>query len=155
MKSKAIYIRPMKFDDINQVYKLECELFPNPWPRWFFENDLQINDTIAYVAMNNIEIVGYALGRCVSDELHITNIAVDKKYQRQGIARMMMQKLEETAKTKGCLYAYLEVRVNNEAAINLYKKFGYKILYTRANYYLDGADAYVMDKELIQQKEVL
>ncbi len=62
---------------------------------------------------------------------------------------MMMQKTEETEKTKGCLYVYLEVRVNNTPAINLYKNLGYKILYTRKNYYLDGTDAYVMGKELI------
>ncbi|MEO0215401.1 MAG: ribosomal protein S18-alanine N-acetyltransferase [candidate division WOR-3 bacterium] len=138
----------MKFDDIDEVYKLEHKLFPNPWPKIFFENDLQRSDTIALVACNNTKLVGYALANCAGPELHITNIAVRQEYQRQGIARNLMKEVENIGKNRGCVYAYLEVRINNEAAINLYKKVGYKILYIRKNYYIDGTDAYVMGKEL-------
>ena len=37
----------------------------------------------------------------------------------------------------------LEVAVNNEPAISLYKKFGFEIISTRKNYY-DNVDAYLM-----------
>ena len=40
--------------------------------------------------------------------------------------------------------AYLEVRVRNNVAINLYKKFGFETISTRKGYYKDGEDAYVM-----------
>ena len=40
---------------------------------------------------------------------------------------------------------FLEVNVNNEKAINLYKKNGFNILTTRKHYYKDE-DAYVMSK---------
>ncbi len=146
-----IFYRPMKFADIDEVYQLEHKLFPNPWPRVFFENDLQRSNTIAFVASNDTRVIGYALANWAGPELHITNIAVRKDYQRQGIARNLMTKIEETGKNRGCRYAYLEVRINNEAAINLYKKIGYKILYRRKNYYIDGTDAYVMGKELKEE----
>ena len=42
----------------------------------------------------------------------------------------------------------LEVRVSNKAAINLYKKHGFKIVYAIKNFYLNGEDAYVMMKNL-------
>lgn len=145
-------IRAMKFTDIDRIYQIECRVFPNPWPKSFFENDLQKYNTIALVAENNGDVKGYALADCVGDELHITNIAVDPEYQHQGIGRKLLSEIERIGVERDCLYAYLEVRINNLNAINFYKKFGYKILLIRKNYYLDGTDAYVMKKEL---KEVL
>lgn len=152
---KKFFLRAMKYKDLEAVHKLEYELFPNPWPKSFFESDLAKNDTIALVACNEANIIGYALANFISPELHITNIAVAPEYQRQGIAQSLMAEIERMAKTKGCRFACLEVRVNNTAAVNLYKKIGYRILYIRKNYYLDGTDAYVMGKELEEEKEVL
>lgn len=130
------------------MYEIEVESFPNPWPRAFFENDLKSTTAIALVAENKTAIVGYSIAACVDAELHITNIAVHKDYQRQGIATQLMDKLESIAEERGCTYAYLEVRTHNLAAINMYKNLGYSILYTRKQYYIDGDDAYVMNKEL-------
>jgi ribosomal-protein-alanine N-acetyltransferase len=41
---------------------------------------------------------------------------------------------------------YLEVRVGNYPAINLYKKMNFEISRTIPRYYFDGSDAYVMSK---------
>jgi len=41
----------------------------------------------------------------------------------------------------------LEVAVNNEAAINLYKKFGFEIIHIRKKYY-NGIDAYLMGRRI-------
>ncbi|UCG90932.1 MAG: ribosomal protein S18-alanine N-acetyltransferase [candidate division WOR-3 bacterium] len=138
----------MQREDLGRVYEIEVESFPNPWPRVFFENDLKSPKAVALVAENKTTIVGYSIATCVDDELHITNIAVDKNYQRQGIATQLMDKLENIAEERGCTYAYLEVRTHNLAAINMYKNIGYNILYIRKQYYIDGDDAYVMSKEL-------
>jgi ribosomal-protein-alanine N-acetyltransferase len=43
---------------------------------------------------------------------------------------------------------YLEVRVTNEAGINLYKGVGLEVTRTIPGYYSDGEDAYVMSKKL-------
>lgn len=145
-------IRKMTIEDIDRVYQIECQVFPNPWPRSFFENDLHKDNTIALIADNNGEIWGYALADCVAHELHITNIAIDPNYQHQGIGKQLLLEIENIGSKRSCVFVFLEVRVNNTIAINFYKKFGYKILQLRKNYYLDGTDAYVMGKEL---KEVL
>jgi ribosomal-protein-alanine N-acetyltransferase len=142
----------MKFSDTEQVYKIECQVFPNPWPRSFFENDLQKYNTIALVADSNGVIVGYSIADCIADELHITNIAVNPLYQHQGIGKNLITEIEKIGIERDCANAYLEVRVTNKIAIDFYKNFGYDILHIRKNYYLDGTDAYVMVKEL---KEVL
>lgn len=154
---KEIKIRAMTFDDLDQVYQIEREIFPNPWPRSFFEADLRLVRTVGLVAEIENQIAGYALAVCADVEFHITNVGVDLKFQRQGIASRLMAELEKIAVARDCCHAYLEVRVNNYPAIELYLKLGFEIIYTRSCYYLDGTDAHVMYKKYqpAETKEVL
>jgi ribosomal-protein-alanine N-acetyltransferase len=138
----------MRLDDLDRVYRIERELFTNPWPQVFFENDLVSKETVAFVVEVKDTVIGYSLATCIEGKFHVTNIAVDKNYQRQGIATHLMQKLEDVAVEKKCYSAYLEVRPDNEAAINLYRKLGYSLTHIRKHYYIDDDDAYVMQKEL-------
>ncbi len=147
MQSEII-IRPMRLDDVDMVYRLEQRLFPNPWPKAFFEHDLQSRRTIAFVVEDEDSVVGYSIASCKDQGLHVTNIAVDKNHQRRGIGSRLMQELERIALERGCRYVYLEVRTNNMAAIQFYRNLYYTIAYTRQQYYIDGDDAYVMEKEL-------
>ena len=138
----------MRFDDIDKVYELEAELFPNPWPRSFFEHDLVLKDTLAFIVEYRHRVIGYSLASCNNSKFHITNIAVNKKCQREGIGTELMHKLEKIALERGCTYAYLEVRTDNTAAIKMYQGLGYSIARRHELYYINGDDAYVMDKEL-------
>ena len=138
----------MRLDDLETVYHLERRLFPNPWPKCFFENDLKLPNTIALVAEDNGVVFGYALATYVDTGFHITNIGIDENYQRRGVATRFMADLEQEAKEIGCRFAYLEVRTHNTAAIAFYKKLGYRIDHVHELYYIDGDDAYVMQKEL-------
>ncbi len=141
-------IRVMRFEDLDAVCDIEHGVFPNPWPRVFFERDLESGNTVAYVAEENEKVIGYSIGACIDVELHITNIAVAVGCQRRGIGMSLLKKMEDVAIERGCGFSFLEVRTNNTAAINMYRKYGYDILYTRKKYYIDGDDAYVMHKEL-------
>jgi ribosomal-protein-alanine N-acetyltransferase len=145
---KESMIRVMRFEDLDAVCSIEHSVFPNPWPRVFFENDLESNNTVAFVAMDEEQVIAYAVGACIDVELHITNIAVAAGHQRRGIGYGLLRQMESVAVERGCTFAYLEVRTNNVAAISMYKKYGYDIVYTRKRYYIDGEDAYVMHKEL-------
>jgi ribosomal-protein-alanine N-acetyltransferase len=145
---KEITIRQMRFDDIDKVYNLETELFPNPWPRSFFEHDLVLRNTIALIVEYRNKVIGYSLASCNDGKFHITNIAVNRGCQREGIGTELMNRLENFALDQGCTYAYLEVRTDNIAAIKMYKALGYTISRRHKLYYINGDDAYVMDKEL-------
>jgi ribosomal-protein-alanine N-acetyltransferase len=145
---KEDMIRTMQFEDLDAVCSIEHGVFPNPWPRVFFEKDLESSNTVAFVAEGSGQVIAYAIGACVDVELHITNIAVAVGHQRRGTGLSLLKKMEGVAIERGCNFAYLEVRINNTAAISMYRKYGYDILYTRKKYYIDGDDAYVMHKEL-------
>jgi ribosomal-protein-alanine N-acetyltransferase len=138
----------MRFSDLDRVYALEKKLFPNPWPKSFFESDLQMRKTIAFVVESNKEIIGYSIASCQDAKCHITNIAVDESQQRKGIGKRLMGVLESSARERGCGEAYLEVRTDNKAAVALYETLGYNISHVQSHYYIDGDDAYVMVKDL-------
>ncbi|KPJ71850.1 hypothetical protein AMJ52_08280, partial [candidate division TA06 bacterium DG_78] len=93
-----ITIRPMRLDDLETVYQLERKLFPNPWPKCFFENDLKLANTIALVAEDDGVVFGYALATYIDTGFHITNIGIAEKFQRRGIASRFMAHLEQEAK---------------------------------------------------------
>lgn len=138
----------MTIKDLDAIYALEVELFPNPWPKAFFATDLPHATTVAYVVENAPYIIAYSMATCVDGHFHVTNIAVDQNYQRQGIASKLMNILERCALEQRCCSAYLEVRTDNDPAIKLYERLGYSITRRRRHYYIDGDDAYVMEKEL-------
>ncbi|OPX17846.1 ribosomal-protein-alanine N-acetyltransferase [candidate division WOR-3 bacterium 4484_100] len=146
---KELLIRKMQLSDLDQVYELEKRSFPNPWPRYFFEQDLNKEDAVALVIEHNKTIIAYALAKFEGEKFHITNIAVAKEYQSQGIGKKLMKRLEDAAQKKSCNILYLEVRKSNITAINFYRKLGYRIESICRYYYINGDDAYIMKKELL------
>ena len=99
--------------------------------------------------MCRIEVGLPNLGRLgLTRKGHVVSIAVLPQYRRKGIGQaLMVQALKnmEKYKAKEC---FLEVRVSNTPAINLYKKLGFTVVRTIHSYYVDGEDAYVMARKL-------
>ncbi len=89
-------------------------------------------------------IVGFLIVQLLQDEMEILDIAVKETYQQKKIATKLINYLFDNYN----IDTFLEVNINNEKAINLYKKFNFKILSTRNKYYKDE-DAYIMKKEKI------
>ncbi|MFW6007211.1 MAG: ribosomal protein S18-alanine N-acetyltransferase [Bacillota bacterium] len=137
-------------EDLSQVMKIEYKSFNSPWSRHSFLKDINENPYSIYLAAyNGKKLVGYIGGWLVIDELHITNLAVDPEYRKQGIATRLLNTIIEIIKEKEMIAVTLEVRESNEPAINLYKNNGFIQTGKRINYYQDnGEDALIMRKEL-------
>jgi ribosomal-protein-alanine N-acetyltransferase len=81
----------------------------------------------------------------IAGEAHITILAVDPDYQRQGLGRAMLEILLYSARQRQLEWATLEVRISNQAALALYQKFGFREAGRRKRYYQDtGEDALVL-----------
>lgn len=81
----------------------------------------------------------------ILEEAHITLLAVDLDYQRQGLGQVLLYCLLKAAHDRGLERATLEVGVSNQAAIALYEKFGFQIAGRRKRYYAKtGEDALVL-----------
>jgi len=80
---------------------------------------------------------------------HVISIAVLQEYRRRGIgSALMSEALKLFEKKYDVDSVYLEVRVSNQPAINMYEKFGFVKARIIRGYYRDGEDAYVMVKRL-------
>lgn len=135
---------------LDQVLELESELFSSPWSRDAFLYEIKENPySLNYVAGENEQIIGYCGLWCLFDQAQITNVAVAKKAQRQGLGKRMLEYMEEKAIEQGCETLSLEVRISNLPAIALYKKMGFETINIRKGYYQDNhEDAYFMMKAI-------
>lgn len=150
MAGKSVIYRLMTVEDIPQVQLVEGKCFPNPWSRSIFVSEVTRNDNAIYlVALVGERIVGYAGIWIILDEGHITNIAVDPYFQRQGIGEGLMEELTRLAVDRGAVAITLEVRVSNQGAQALYTKLGFVPHGIRKEYYQDDKeDALIMWREL-------
>ena len=152
IKISEIYISKMTAGDIDDVVQIEAEAYgAHHWSKSAFYDEMQNNLAKYYVAKTNRgELVGYAGTWHIIDEGHITTIAVKKSHLRQHIGEAIIIKILEDCYEAGVKYLTLEVRVSNEPAINLYKKYGFNSLGTRKGYYQDNnEDALIMWTENI------
>jgi ribosomal-protein-alanine N-acetyltransferase len=69
------------------------------------------------------------------DEAELLNIGVASAYQRQGVARALLTDMLTTAKVQSRQRVFLEVRVSNIPAIELYCRTGFAVAGERRNYY--------------------
>ncbi|UCE04568.1 MAG: ribosomal protein S18-alanine N-acetyltransferase [bacterium] len=145
-----LYIRWMHYNDIPKVCKLEQQIFPSPWQVESFLYELENrNYNISLAGLIGEVLVAYAVSYLVSDEIHISNLAVAPEYRRLKIGETMLRITLQIGLAKKCRFAHLEVRKNNIAAIWLYKKYGFRIVGIRNNYYqTENEDAILMSRKL-------
>lgn len=79
---------------------------------------------------------------------HITCLTVAPSARRLGHATRLSEALEEVGEKEKAWFVDLFVRVENTAAIELYKKMGYSVYRRIVDYYNDGSDAFDMRKPL-------
>ncbi len=87
---------------------------------------------------------GMILSRVIDREAEVLTLAVNPATRRQGIARGLLRAALLAALDQGAEAMFLEVAVNNHAAIGLYRGLGFAEVGRRRRYYADGTDALVM-----------
>ena len=92
--------------------------------------------------------VGYLEYSLIYDRMEIDNINVLPDYRGQGIGTKLMAYLVSQAIDLRVVNITLEVRISNEIARNLYKKFGFREVALRKYYYGDE-DGILMEKNIM------
>ena len=126
-------IRAMKVEDLPNIMILEKNLFRTAWEEEIFMEEIELQ--YAYVLEIKDRIIGYICGWKLLDEFNITNIAIDKKFQRKGFGQRLVQFIISKLISENCFKFFLEVRESNDAAKLLYEKIGFKLIGSRKNYY--------------------
>ncbi len=138
-------IEKMSFDDLGGVHALEKECFPNP----LVYNKESLRYDLAFTAKEEDRLIGYIVGEKILDECHILRIAVSPEFRRKGVAGELLDKFAGDCLSCGLKKICLEVRASGVAALNLYKRSGFRQIYIRKKYYPDNNDdAIFMEKVL-------
>lgn len=135
-----VKIRKMEREDVNQVYQIEKELFSMPWSKEDFLFALEKEKNLYLVALIENKVVGYCGLWGILDEGQITNVAIKKEKQGQGIGTLLLQQLLEQGYQNELLEYTLEVRESNLNAMHVYKKLGFREEGVRKNFYQNPAE---------------
>lgn len=128
-------IGTMEERHIAALAEIERQCFSAPWSEKALSEELNSDKSLFLVAEEGDTVLGYVGCQTVLDEGYITNVAVHPAARRRGVARMLLQSLQETALQRGLTFVTLEVRVSNAAAIALYENAGYVPVGTRKGFY--------------------
>ena len=145
------HIRKAEERDVKPLAELDARCFPDPWSEQSFQEDVVKNPLAYYLVAESAEgeLLGYAGVWMIVGEGHITNVAANPDYRRNGIARAILTKLFETCQKEHGIGPFtLEVRPSNDAALALYESFGFQVAGRRKGYYENnGEDALIMWRE--------
>ena len=142
----GILVVPMSSRHLDGVMAIERAVFPAPWSRSLYAEELSIPDTRIYlVVLDSGRVVGYIGIMLVIDEAHVTTIAVTSEHQGRSLGKLLLYHGLVQAISLGARSATLEVRVSNRTAQALYHRFGFAPAGIRKNYYAEiNEDGLVM-----------
>lgn len=135
-------------NDIPDIANIENRSFSTPWSEKSILESMNAK-TVFYTAHSGGKSVGYIGLSKISGEGYVTNIAVLPEYRRRGIGQKLIEYMINDCKEQ-LEFISLEVRVSNNAAVSLYKKFGFERVGLRKNFYTKPTeDAVIMTKKFI------
>ena len=134
--------------DVNDVFDIEKQCFLTPWTMNLIASELKKPDYVAFAAVDNGKVCGYVFASCVLSEGEIERIAVTENMRRKGIGDELMRLAMQKLALSGVEKVFLEVRSDNDKAINLYKKHGFIAVGIRKKYYENTKDALIMSFKL-------
>lgn len=136
-----------KLVDISQlkeIVELEKECFHTPWKEEMLLSSFN-SGCVFVIAEEDDKVIGYGGFYPTGD---ITNVAVSNTFRGHGIGYRIVSEMIEQARVQGVTPLFLEVRRDNNIAIKLYEKCGFKQISVRKRYYENGEDALIYSLEV-------
>lgn len=137
-------LREMLVEDLDKVMEIEEDLFAVPWTKEGYFTFLTRKDAMFLVVEEKGEILGYCGLLMVLDEGDVTNVAVKRDRQREGIGNFLMESMLRLACEQGIRTVHLEVRAGNSVAVRLYERLGFVKDGIRKGYYTDPVEDAVL-----------
>lgn len=146
----AVIVRPMREDDLAQVWQLEKGSYMYPWSQSIFRDCLRVGYTCRVADVDGT-LHGYSIMSVAVGEAHLLNLCVGVDSRHQGYGRRLLDKVIVEATLLRATRLFLEVRPTNRAARRLYASLGFRSIGRRKAYYrapLGREDALVLALDL-------
>jgi ribosomal-protein-alanine N-acetyltransferase len=161
----------MRLSDVEAVVELDTLSFPTPWPARTYRYEIANNDrsTMIVLEVGNAarspngsgisnwlkrisgeepihpSLIGFSGMWHIADEAHVSTIAVHPAWRGYRLGELLLWNMVYRAIQNDAKLVTLEVRVGNQIAQSLYRKYDFEIMGRRKGYYRDnGEDAYMM-----------
>jgi ribosomal-protein-alanine N-acetyltransferase len=148
----VIDVVPMTRVHIDALMPYEREMFgTEAWSADGYRAELADTRHRYYLAAvdENESLLGWAGVRVVGDTAEVLTVGVVPRARRQGIGGRLLAMLLDEARRRGAVEAFLEVRVDNTAAQQLYEQARFVRVGVRRGYYAGGrVDAVVMRRAI-------
>jgi ribosomal-protein-alanine N-acetyltransferase len=157
LQPREVRLEAMSVAWLEQVAQIEKSVYPHPWQSGNFADSLSSGYPCQMLLADAAdgsepELIGYFVGMKGVDEVHLLNITVAPMHQGQGFARLLLDALCLWSRGQGAQWLWLEVRISNTRALQIYVHYGFRQVGTRRNYYPLSAfkreDAIVMSLAL-------
>jgi len=149
----SISVRQATVNDLEELYEIERECFTvEAFTKEQIMLLLQDSNSISLTAQTNGEIAGFIIS--LTEHIrgvktgHICTIDVAVKHRRKGVGEKLLKEIEEIFARKGVKICYLEARVDNVAALELYRKQGYAEIEKLDNFYRKDVHGVRLQKRL-------
>jgi ribosomal-protein-alanine N-acetyltransferase len=143
-------IRRLGMTDVDRIYEIEQLAYPFPWSRGVFEDCLRVGCACFGLQIGK-DLAGYTIFNWAAGEAHLLNLCIHPEWQQRGYGSLLLEYVINHVARLDIETMFLEVRVSNPSAVNLYKNRGFMVIGRRPSYYQAGEgreDAIVMRLQL-------
>jgi ribosomal-protein-alanine N-acetyltransferase len=130
----SLSLVPLHEDHLEQLLFIEQSTYSNPWSRGNFMDAIKHNNW-CFILMQESAMLGYFVAMMGFQEVHLLNLTIAKDHQGQGLGLHLLNQLKTLSLAVQAQWIWLEVRVSNHRAIEVYKAFGFQRVGERKNYY--------------------
>ncbi len=145
-------IRTVVKEDLTRIFEMEEEAFkPKHYPLFVLRQLYDILPDLFFVAVDELnQIKGYCFGGIDYNNKMgwVFALAVAKEEQKKKIGQYLTTELITAFKNKNINIIQLTTTPDNNPAINLYKKLGFKKEIEVMDYYLDNTPRILMKLEI-------
>ncbi|VDP04903.1 unnamed protein product [Soboliphyme baturini] len=133
LSSARLELGDITHHNVKQLKRINQIVFPVSYNDRFYKDILEANQLAKFAYFNDIVVGAVCCRVSVTDghrKMYIMTLGCLPAYRRLGLG--------------------LHVQINNEGALEFYKKFDFKVVEMAHNYYkrIEPADAYVLEKRL-------
>lgn len=143
-------IEPVRASDVDPVAKLAMRALQEQYdPEWLAEQAVAQRKT--FLVARDIptnSVVGFALANRDQAEGHLLALAVDSQRRGEGIGSALLSHVRQDLARSGAYRMHLEVRADDRAAQDFYRRQGFWPKGLEAHVYSDGSDAIKMERPL-------
>ena len=126
---------------LDALMPYEQEMFgPEAWSRQSYAREIADTALRHYLAVEDEDgtLLGWGGVMVIGSSAELLTIGVVPQARRRGLATDLLHALLETARGRGAVEIFLEVREDNEVARAFYDREGFERLRLRRGYYDNG-----------------